>query len=130
MAALWRVEEAAEYLGIRPKTLYEWVRLGRVPYRKIGFNVRFDPDELEQWTRGQSRGGGELPAAAGGSMAPKDGVASARVSHTLVELANDAAVVLRKLERDVGTNLSFPARRKLLALAERLENAACTVTDG
>ena len=56
--ALWRVKQAAEYLGIRPKTLYEWVRLGRVPYRKIGFNVRFDPEELEQWTEGQSQGSG------------------------------------------------------------------------
>ncbi len=130
MAALWRVEEAAEYLGIRPKTLYEWVRLGRVPYRKIGFNVRFEPDELEQWTRDQSRGGGELPAAPGGSAAPADGPASAPVSHALAELANDAAVALRNLERDVGTNLSFPARRKLLVLAERLENAASEGTDG
>ena len=130
MAALWRVEEAAEYLGIRPKTLYEWVRLGRVPYRKIGFNVRFEPDELEQWTRGQSRGGGELPAGAGDSAAPADGPAPAPVSHALVELANDAAVALRNLERDVGTNLSFPARRKLLDLAERLENAASEGTDG
>ena len=49
--ALWRVEEAAEFLGIRPKTLYEWVRQGRVPYRKIGFNVRFDPDDLESASR-------------------------------------------------------------------------------
>lgn len=129
MAALWRVQEAAEYLGIRPKTLYEWVRLGRVPYRKIGFNVRFDPHELEQWTQRQSRGGDELPGA-DGSVARPDGGASEPVSDTLVQLANDAAAALRNLERDVGTNLSFPARRKLLDLVERLENAASAATDG
>ena len=129
MAALWRVGEAAKYLGIRPKTLYEWVRLGRVPYRKIGFNVRFDPHELEQWTQGHSRGGGELPAAAVDALAPPDEGAPEPVSDTLVQLAIDAAATLRDLERDVGTNLSFPARRKLLDLVERLENATAAATD-
>lgn len=130
MAALWRVEEAAEYLGIRPKTLYEWVRLGRVPYRKIGFNVRFEPRELEQWTESQSRGGGELRAAADGSVAPADGAVSEPITHTLAELASDAAAALRSVDRDVGADLSFPARRKLLDLAKRLENAAAAATEG
>lgn len=129
MAALWRVQEAAEYLGIRPKTLYEWVRLGRVPYRKIGFNVRFDPHELERWTQGQSRGGNQLPAA-DGSVARSDGAASEAVSDTLVQLANEAAAALRNLEHDVGANLNFLARRKLLDLVGRLENAASAATDG
>ena len=106
--ALWRVEQAAEYLGIRPKTLYEWVRLGRVPHRKIGFNVRFDPDELEEWTEGQAQG---TKAADGGGEA-------------LSALAADASQVLRELERDVGASLSFPQRRRLLDLAERLERAS------
>ena len=114
--ALWRVEQAAEYLGIRPKTLYEWVRLGRVPYRKIGFNVRFDPDDLERWTERQSRGSdhanaGALPAASADS-------------ETLSRLAVDASVILRDLEKDVGASLSFLQRRKLLDLAETLEPAA------
>ncbi len=114
--ALWRVEQAAEYLGIRPKTLYEWVRHGRVPYRKIGFNVRFDPDELERWTERQSRGSdrenaGALPAGAA-------------ASETLSRLAVDASVILRDLEKDVGASLSFLQRRKLLDLAEKLEQAA------
>ncbi len=52
--SLWRVDQAADFLGIRPKTLYEWVRTGRVPHRKLGFNVRFDPAELERWV-GQHR---------------------------------------------------------------------------
>ena len=110
--ALWRVEQAAEYLGIRPKTLYEWVRLGRVPYRKIGFNVRFDPEELERWTKRQSRGSDHADAGA-----PPD-------SETLARLAVDASVVLRDLEKDVGASLSFLQRRKLLDLAEKLEQAS------
>ena len=116
--ALWRVEQAAEYLGIRPKTLYEWVRLGRVPYRKIGFNVRFDPAELEQWTESQSRGSD--PADVSGPPRGSDG------SESLSRLAIDASAVLRDLEKDVGASLSFPQRRKLLDLAKKLERAAAS----
>jgi hypothetical protein len=85
---------------------------------------------LEHWTRGLSGGGGELAAASDGPVARADGTTSEPVSDTLVQLANDAAVVLRNLERDVGTNLSFPGRRKLLDLAERLEKAASAASDG
>ena len=114
--ALWRVEQAAEYLGIRPKTLYEWVRQGRVPYRKIGFNVRFDPAELEEWTANQSKGSdpGE-PAVAVPDRGNRSGLGS---------LAVEASAVLRDLEKDVGASLSFPQRRKLIDLADRLDEAA------
>ena len=113
--ALWRVKQAAEYLGIRPKTLYEWVRFGRVPYRKIGFNVRFDPEELKQWIEGQSQGFGSDDTSVQRPEAPD--------SKTLSHLAVEASTVLRVLEKDVGTNLSFPQRRKLLELAKKLEQA-------
>jgi excisionase family DNA binding protein len=141
---LWKIDEAADYLGIRPKTLYEWVRLDRVPYRKIGFNVRFDPEELENWTAEQSRGGGAAKAPAGAAGATKrkgaakgkggtSGGASARSARqpasvagedSLARLAVEAAAVLRELERDLGASLSFPQRRKLLDLADRLGRAA------
>lgn len=125
MATLWRVEEAAEYLGIRPKTLYEWVRSGRVPYRKIGFNVRFDPEELERWTQSQARGA----RPGGSSPGSPDGAADAAVG-TLVELAGAASAALRDLERDVGTSLSYPQRRKILELAERLDEATSALDSG
>ncbi len=128
--ALWRVEQAAEYLGIRPKTLYEWVRLGRVPYRKIGFNVRFDPGEIEAWAAGQSRApapdraeDGERRASTA-QAARQDGVAGSKELAELRDLASDAARALRQLERDVGASLSYPQRQNLAQLADRLENAA------
>ena len=128
--ALWRVEQTAEYLGIRPKTLYEWVRLGRVPYRKIGFNVRFDPGEIEAWVLDQSRAAepaaaedGE-PRASSGKETRKKGGAGAKALAEFRDLASDAARALRELERDVGASLSYPQRQQLAHLVERLENAA------
>lgn len=124
--ALWKVEQAAEYLGIRPKTLYEWVRLGRVPYRKIGFNVRFDPGELEDWTESQSRGTRRRAARDPGSE-PKGPVSeggAAAGTDELRRLAADASRTLRDLERDLGASLSYPQRRRLSDLVERLERAA------
>lgn len=127
--ALWRVDEAAEYLGIRPKTLYEWVRADRVPYRKIGFNVRFDPDELKAWTAAQAQGPaprGTDPAGSGdeGRSAAEDGAASPAATAALCETASEAAEVLRRLRRDLGAHLSYPQRQRLDELAERLEQAA------
>lgn len=124
--ALWRVEQAAEYLGIRPKTLYEWVRLGRVPHRKIGFNVRFDPEELESWAAEQSRGGGNRRGGASRRAKPAAAESKARKrdGSELSELAPRAVELLRKLEREVGTSLSYPQRRELTELADRLEEAA------
>jgi len=108
--SLWRVDQAADYLGIRPKTLYEWVRTGRVPHRKLGFNVRFEPDELANWV------GEHRPVEDG---ATPDGAAT-----ELEAAALAAAGRLRRLETDLGAELSFPQRRELRELAARLERAA------
>ena len=108
--SLWRVDQAADYLGIRPKTLYEWVRTGRVPYRKLGFNVRFDPEELESWV-GEHRSA----ESHGRGVAPE-----------LEAAALDALRQLRRLEADLGEHLSFPQRRALREVAARLERATAT----
>jgi hypothetical protein len=85
--------------------------------------VRFDPDELERWTARQSRGAGAEAARSAGR--PR-GNGEEAVPATLVQLAKDASAALREVERDLGTSLSFPQRRKLLDLAERLETAAAS----
>ncbi len=103
--SLWRVEQAADYLGIRPKTLYEWVRTGKVPHRKLGFNVRFDPEELACWVVDQGAG-------------------VQAVDDDLSDAARDAVRQLRRLETDLAGHLSFPQRRELRQVAARLEQAA------
>lgn len=55
--AAWTVDEAARYLGIKPKTLYRKAAEGVVPSFKVGGALRFSPAALAEWRRAQQRGG-------------------------------------------------------------------------
>jgi len=48
-----KVAEVAELLKVKPRTIYEMVARGRIPYRKPpGSNIlRFDLEEILEWTR-------------------------------------------------------------------------------
>jgi excisionase family DNA binding protein len=50
---LLRVPEIAALLKVKPRTIYEMVAQGRIPYRKpAGSNIlRFDLDEIIAWTK-------------------------------------------------------------------------------
>ena len=55
---LLKVPELAALLKVKPRTIYDMVAQGRIPYRKPpGSNIlRFDLDEILAWTRtGRSR---------------------------------------------------------------------------
>ena len=42
----------AERYNVSPKTISQWVYLGKIPYiRMKGHHVMFDLDELERWER-------------------------------------------------------------------------------
>ncbi|MCD8198374.1 MAG: helix-turn-helix domain-containing protein [Lachnospiraceae bacterium] len=44
------IDEAAEYLGIRPGTIRDWIRKGKnVPAHKIGKQWKFKRSELDAW---------------------------------------------------------------------------------
>lgn len=46
----FRETEAAEYLGLAPKTLSRWRWAGKGPaYRKFGSAVRYSADDLERF---------------------------------------------------------------------------------
>ncbi|HEY6243674.1 MAG TPA: helix-turn-helix domain-containing protein [Pyrinomonadaceae bacterium] len=53
---LLRVPEIAALLKVKPRTIYEMVAQGRIPYRKPpGSNIlRFDLDEIIAWTKAES----------------------------------------------------------------------------
>lgn len=50
------IEDAAEYLGIRPITIRDWIKKGKgIPAHKIGKKWKFKYSELDIWVKsGQS----------------------------------------------------------------------------
>jgi excisionase family DNA binding protein len=48
--SLWNVMQVAEFLGVRPSTVRDWVYKRKIPFRKAGESLRFDPEEIERWT--------------------------------------------------------------------------------
>ena len=44
--------EAAEFLGVKPATIRDWIRKGQdIPRKKIGKAWKFKYSELEEWAR-------------------------------------------------------------------------------
>jgi excisionase family DNA binding protein len=41
--------EVAEYLQVKERTLYQWVREGKIPGFQIGSMWRFKKEDIEQW---------------------------------------------------------------------------------
>ena len=55
-----RVQEAAQFLGVSPQTVYLWVERKQIPHlRVMGRNIRFLKSELELLPRAVQTGGGE-----------------------------------------------------------------------
>lgn len=44
-------EECAEFLHVEVNTLYVMKSQGRIPFRKVGHLLRFDRDEIVEWTK-------------------------------------------------------------------------------
>ena len=51
---LLTAKELADILAISPKTLYNYVTRGMIPYFKIESNVRFRAREVAEWLRKHS----------------------------------------------------------------------------
>jgi excisionase family DNA binding protein len=48
-------EQCAAFLQIEVNTLYVMKSRGRIPYRKVGHLLRFDFDEIVEWTKPKDR---------------------------------------------------------------------------
>ena len=51
-ATLLTVEELAKILRLHPKTIYRLVEKGKLPCIRVGRNVRFSSDVIQQLTTG------------------------------------------------------------------------------
>jgi len=48
---LMTVEEVAAYLRVRPSSVYEWAKAGKMPAAKVGRLWRFHREEIDLWVR-------------------------------------------------------------------------------
>jgi excisionase family DNA binding protein len=54
-ALLMTPEQCAEFLGIKINTLYVMKSQGRIPDRKVGHLLRFDFEEIVEWTKDKEK---------------------------------------------------------------------------
>ena len=47
------IEQVAEYLGVKPGTVYSWAEARKIPSYKFGRLIRFKKDEIESWAAEQ-----------------------------------------------------------------------------
>ncbi|WP_327150042.1 helix-turn-helix transcriptional regulator [Nocardia sp. NBC_01329] len=53
---LWTVEEAAYFLNVPVKTLYQWKWLGQgPPVRKMGRHLRYNPVTVRAWAEPEAQ---------------------------------------------------------------------------
>ncbi len=48
---LLSIDEMADFLGVRPKTIYAWVHTRKIPHFKIGRLVKFDLNDIRAWLK-------------------------------------------------------------------------------
>jgi excisionase family DNA binding protein len=51
IAQLMTPAQCAEFLQVSVDTLYVWVSNRKIPFRKAGGALRFDFDEVSEWTK-------------------------------------------------------------------------------
>lgn len=46
------IDEAADYFGVKPATVRDWIRKGKdIPAHKIGKQWKFKYSELDEWVK-------------------------------------------------------------------------------
>lgn len=49
MNTYWDIHQLANYLNVKPATLYAWAAHGKIPSLKLHGLLRFRQDEIDQW---------------------------------------------------------------------------------
>ena len=55
MSPFLTVQECAEFMKVRPRTLYKWACAKRIPSRKHGGRLVFYRPEIEAWSASRTR---------------------------------------------------------------------------
>lgn len=52
--SLWDAQDVARFLKVSRSWVYQATEAGKVPHRRVGALLRFDPEEIRAWVRGQT----------------------------------------------------------------------------
>jgi len=57
MDRLLTIDDLAEWLQVKPRTIYQWVHEGYIPVIKLGVLVRFDHASIKDWVKKRETSG-------------------------------------------------------------------------
>jgi len=57
MDKLLTATEIADYLDVKPSTIYQWTHQGFIPHVKLGKLVRFKKEDVSNWVEKRSNPG-------------------------------------------------------------------------
>ena len=70
---LWTIPDVARHLRVSERTIRRWVSEGRIPFRRVGAQIRFRPGEIAEWVENQNADGREPESRdTGGTPRPAD----------------------------------------------------------
>lgn len=52
-AVAWTADQVAVYCGLDRATVYRLARLGEIPHGRAGRSVRFHPEAIDAWLKGE-----------------------------------------------------------------------------
>lgn len=58
------IDEVADYLRVKKRTVYDWVKKGKIPAMKTVGLWRFRRDRIDTWLEHEADAGAEVPVEA------------------------------------------------------------------
>lgn len=55
--SLMTIEEVADYLRVQRRTVYDWVKKGKIPAIKTVGQWRFKKERIDEWLEKKNQGG-------------------------------------------------------------------------
>ena len=55
MPKLYDIRDVAKILGVKPSTVYTWIKQGKIPHIRIGRLIRFTLEQIDGFLQGNIR---------------------------------------------------------------------------
>ena len=55
MPKLYDIRDVAKILGVKPSTIYTWIKQGKIPHIRIGRLIRFTLEQIDGFLQGNIR---------------------------------------------------------------------------